>query len=88
MEEGDTDPQGADGHDTLQVTAEPLEVLAVNGCVELADTVAESGETLTMTGGDDPPQLMFAIASTTRNSTCRTGIWICDFINHPFPHKR
>jgi hypothetical protein len=65
---------------------EPSDVVAVNGCVVFADTVTESGETVTMTVVDVfPPQLILLMASVTRNRTCRSHTRVLDSINHPFP---
>jgi hypothetical protein len=51
---GDTEPQDGAEHETVQVTplfAESFATVAVNCCVPLACTVAEVGETVTVSGG-------------------------------------
>jgi len=76
-------PQGGVEHDTVQPTpmlAESLLTVAINGCVPLACTVADAGETATSIGGAlgevAHPELLMARA--TQIKICNTSIRLCD----------
>ena len=86
---GDTEPQGGVEHDTVHVTpmfAESLVTVAINCCVPPACTVAEGGDTVTLTGGGvwvlEEPHPNSLTARTTQKQICRSETQFFGFIPH------
>ena len=76
-------PQGGVEHDTVQLTPALLESLltvAINGCVPLACTVVDAGETATRIGGalGELAQPKLLMARATQIKICNTNIRLCD----------
>ena len=89
VEIGDTEPQGGVEHDTVHVTpkfAESLLTVAINCRVPPACTVAEDGDTITLTGGGgvvrvlEEPHPNSLTARTREKQVCRSDTQFFGFM--------